>query len=70
MFSHEKRADEIQRELIRKMSPSRRLAIASELYVAAWELKKGAMKLQHPDWSEAEVAARLRRIFLTGYAGD
>jgi hypothetical protein len=70
MSPHQLRAEEIQRELIKKMTPCQRLAIAGDLYDAAGEFKKAALKNQHPDWSEAAIEARTRRIFLTGYAGD
>lgn len=29
-----------------------------------------AERIQHPDWTEEQVLARVRRIFITGYAGD
>ncbi len=32
------------------MTPFLRLAIANDLYVSAWEIKKAALKCQHPDW--------------------
>ncbi len=67
---HQVAAERIQDELIRKMSPARRLEIACDLYSMAWEVKMAALRKQHPDWSEQALSARTRRIFLTGYAGD
>jgi hypothetical protein len=42
-------ADHIQREIIRKMTPAQKFAIARELYDTAWEIKKSALRAQHPD---------------------
>jgi hypothetical protein len=67
---HIAEADRIQREIIRKMTPTQKLAIAGELYKTAWEIKRAALRQQHPDWSEEQVLTRVRRIFTTGYAGD
>jgi hypothetical protein len=63
-------ADRIQREIIRKMTPAQKFAIARELYDTAWEIKKSALRVQHPDWSEEQVHARVMRIFTTGYDGE
>jgi len=68
--AHQVAAERIQDELIRKMSPERRLEIACDLYSMAWEVKMDAIRKQHPDWSEQAVSSRTRRIFITGYAGD
>lgn len=62
-------AEDLQAALIRKMTPGRRLEIARDLYETAWNLKKAGLRAQHPDWSEQQIAAKLRRVFLTGYAG-
>ena len=64
------KADRIQREIIRKMTPAQKFAIAGELYKTAWEIKRSALRAQHPDWSNEQVHARVKRIFTTGYAGD
>ena len=63
-------ADRIQREIIRKMTPAQKFAIAEELYKTAWEIKRSALCAQHPDWSDEQVLARVKRIFTTGYDGD
>ena len=67
---HVAEADRIQSEIIRKMTPAQKFAIAGELYKTAWEVKRAALRQQHPDWSEEQVLTRVRRIFTTGYAGD
>ena len=70
MKPHVAEAERIQREIIRKMTPAQKFAIARELYDTAWEIKKSALRAQHPDWIEEQVQARVKRIFTTGYAGD
>ena len=70
MKPHVAEADRIQREIIRKMTPAQKFGIARELYDTAWEIKRSALRAQHPDWTEELVHARVKRIFTTGYAGD
>jgi hypothetical protein len=67
---HIAEADRIQSEIIRKMTSAQKFAIARGLYETAWEIKRAALRQQHPDWSEDQVQVRVRRIFTTGYAGD
>ncbi len=67
--AHVCEAERRQAELIRRMSPGRRLEIAQELYETAWQLKEAGLRRQHPDWSDADIRAKCRRIFITGYAG-
>lgn len=59
----------LQDELIRKMEPSRRLKIAQELWQTAWELKQSGLRAQYPEWTEEQIRAKARRVFITGYAG-
>ena len=70
MTDHSQKAEEIQNELILKMSSFRRLETAFSLYQTAWDIKKSGLKALHPDWTESALEARTRRIFVTGYAGD
>jgi hypothetical protein len=70
MKPHVAEADRIQREIIRKMTPAQKFAIAGELYKTAWEIKRSALRAQHPDWTNDQVLDRVKRIFTTGYAGD
>jgi hypothetical protein len=51
------------------MTPKRRLEVAQELYDTAWHLKAAGLRREHPDWPEERVLGKLRRIFVTGYAG-
>lgn len=47
----------------RRMPPERRLALAEGLYWSARELKAAWLRQSHPEWSEAEVAREVTRIF-------
>ena len=67
--SHVREAEQKQDEIIRSMTPQRRLQVAQELYETAWNLKLSGLKRQHPEWSEKEIFTKARRVFLTGYAG-
>jgi hypothetical protein len=51
------------------MTPGRRLQVASELYEMAWKLKAAGLRRQHPAWPEEQIFAKVRRVFITGYAG-
>ena len=61
---HEKIARQIQIEIYRKMSPQKKLEIASGLYETAWELKKAALKQKHPEKSDLEIHNMVKEIFL------
>jgi hypothetical protein len=53
-----------QIEIFRRMSGQRRLELAEQLYWSARKLKAVAVRTQHPDWTEEQVSAEVRRIFL------
>lgn len=67
--NHVAEAERIQIEIIRKMTPAHKFTIARGLYDTAWEIKRAALRQQHPDWTEEQVLARVKRIFTTGYVG-
>jgi hypothetical protein len=67
---HIAEADRIQRAIVRKMMPAQKFAIASELYDTAWEIKRSALRAEHPDWTEEQVHAGVKRIFTPGYDGE
>ena len=69
MEPHVAEAGRIQREIIRKMTPAQKFAIAQGLYDTAWEIKRAALRQQHPEWTDWQVLARVRRIFTAGYLG-
>jgi hypothetical protein len=58
-----------QEGLLRHMTPARRLQIAQELLQTAWELKQSGLRAQYPEWTEEQIRAKARRVFITGYAG-
>lgn len=58
-----------QDDIIRRIDAGGRLEVARELYNTAWNLKMAAVRRQHPEWPDEEVFAKVRRVFLTGYAG-
>jgi hypothetical protein len=66
---HVQRATQAQDEMIRNMSPGRRLDVARELYETAWQLKLAGLRREHPERSDELILAQARRVFLTGYAG-
>ncbi len=61
---HVKEAEAVQLEIYRRMSPGQKVKIAMELYDFAWKLKAQALRDQHPDWTEDQVQAATREIFL------
>ena len=60
----ERRGREMQIEFVRRMTPEQRLRVAESLYVSARELKAGALRSFHPDWTKEEVQEEVRRCFL------
>ena len=52
-----------QFEVLRRMTPERRLALAERLYWFARELKATGLRAQHRDWSEDQVTREVIRLF-------
>lgn len=48
----------------RRMTPMQKLERATMMYYAARALKADHLRRRHPDWSEEEIAAKVREIFL------
>jgi hypothetical protein len=67
---HALAAERVQEEIIRKMTPARRLEVARGLYKTALKLKAAGLRHLNPDWPEEQILAKVRRVFLTGYAGS
>jgi hypothetical protein len=63
MLADEKTSPE-QIELFRAMTGERRLQLAEQLYWSARKLKLAGLRAQHRDWTEAQLNAEVRRIFL------
>jgi hypothetical protein len=53
----------IQREILKKMTPEQKLHLALRLYYSAWELKAAWLKSLHDNWSEQEIDKEVKRIF-------
>jgi len=68
-LAHVHEAERLQTELIRHMTPARRLQIAREMYETAWQIKEAGLRRQYPDWTDEAIRAKCRRVFVTGYAG-
>jgi hypothetical protein len=49
---------------IRGMTAEQKLASAEALWHTAWELKTAGVRMQYPEWSDDQVAARVRQLFL------
>ena len=52
-----------QVEIYRRMTPGRRLEIAEGLCWTARRMKAAWLRVQHPDWPEAQVTQEVARIF-------
>ena len=50
--------------IVGSMTAEQKLASTEALWHTAWELKVAGVRMQHPEWSEEQVAAQVRRIFL------
>ena len=46
------------------MTPERKLRVALRLYYSARELKAAGLRAQNPNWTEDEVQAKVKDIFL------
>ncbi|GBD32936.1 MAG: hypothetical protein KatS3mg081_2912 [Gemmatimonadales bacterium] len=55
-------ADRVDLEILRRMSPAAKLEVMRILWQQAWELKAAGLRLQHPDWSEERIQARVREL--------
>jgi hypothetical protein len=49
---------------VRQMTPEQKLASAEALWHMAWELKIAGVRMQNPEWSEAQITAGVRQLFL------
>ena len=51
-------------EILRAMTPQKKLEVAFGLYETAWEFKAAGLRNQHSDWSEEQVQSAVREAFL------
>jgi hypothetical protein len=49
---------------LRAMSGEQRLRVAESLFQSARKIKIAGVRFQHPDWSDEQVHAEVRRIFI------
>ena len=56
--------DDVQIELLSRMSPAQKIAVAQELRATAWKLAASGVRMRDPGLSDDEVEQRVRRIFL------
>ena len=55
--------EEIETAILRRMTPAQKLAVMHTLWRQAWNLKVAGVRMQHPEWTSEQVAARVREIF-------
>jgi len=53
-----------QRQILRSMTPEKKLEIALRLYHSAREMKAADLRMQNPDWTEEKIQTKVREIFL------
>ena len=54
---------EIQNEILRKMTPTQKIRLAMRLYYSAWQFKTAWLKEIHKDWSNTQIEQEVKRIF-------
>jgi hypothetical protein len=50
--------------MMRSMTPPRRLEIAEQMYWSARRWKAAWLRPLHPEWSEAEIEAEVKRLLI------
>ncbi len=55
--------EEIETAILRRMTPMQKLAVMDALWRQAWNLKAAGVRMQYPEWTSEQVAARVREIF-------
>jgi hypothetical protein len=53
----------IQYNILKKLTPSQKLHLSMRLYYSSWELKSAWLHLLHSDWSEQQIQREVKRIF-------
>lgn len=56
----------VQVRAIRAMSLAQRLAVGMGLIRSGRKLKRAALRQQHPEWTDAEIADEMRRLTTNG----
>ncbi|HEV7405987.1 MAG TPA: hypothetical protein VGO11_23780 [Chthoniobacteraceae bacterium] len=55
-----------QIKALRRLTSDQRLSIGMQFIRAGRRFKRAALRKQHPDWSDIEVAEEMRRLTLHG----
>ncbi|MBU1701311.1 MAG: hypothetical protein KJ970_16790 [Candidatus Eisenbacteria bacterium] len=58
------KVERIRIEILRRMTPQRRLEIALGMNRAAWALKEAWLREIHPEWDEDQIQKAVREAFL------
>jgi hypothetical protein len=53
-----------QIRIFKAMPPSMKLQLAANFQLAARQLKKQSLKMQHPDWTDEQIQHKVRELFL------
>ena len=53
-----------QIEILRHMTGEKRLRVAEQLYWTARKVSAAGVRNRHPDWTDEQVKAEVRRLFL------
>jgi len=53
-----------QKKIFQAMTPEQKLGVSMQLYWCARELKAAGLKRQHPEWTQEQIAQKVREIFL------
>lgn len=64
MTPHEQEAEAIHLAILRRMTPAEKWNEFCKMRRLAWDLKAAAMRMAHPDWTDAQVQEKVRLIFL------
>ena len=56
--------EEVQDEILKKMTPEEKLAVAMNLYYSARKLKSAWFRHIHKDWSDEQIEAAVREAFV------
>jgi len=55
--------DDIQIEVLRRMTAEQKFQVAMQLYWSARDLKAAWIRSRHPDWTPARVEQAVREVF-------
>jgi hypothetical protein len=57
------REPEIPLDILRALTPERKLQVAQQLRRTAWDIAAAGARLRHPSWTEQEVQDEVRAMF-------